>query len=87
MTDAMREFERIVEYCYQSKEEQFVIRFLDNTSYILRVADLPKKMQTRKPKWEEATLNADQNGIIVQAGEEFREIPSHIVHSRGNLLT
>ena len=82
----MREYEQIVEYCYHPKEEQFVIRFLDNSSYVLRVADLPKKMLTRKPDWENATVTPERSGLLVQAGDEFREIPAHIVHSRGHLL-
>jgi hypothetical protein len=85
MSDS-REYEQIVEFCFLPKEEQFVIRFLDNTSYVLRVADLPKKMLTRKPLWENATVSKDRNALLVLAGSEFREVPAHVIHSRGRLL-
>lgn len=82
----IQEFERVVEYSYNEKSACFVVRFLDGSSYLLAIADLPKKMQTKKPEWEEAVLNEDKTAIIVQAGDDLRQIPSHVIHSRGKLL-
>lgn len=86
MTNDIQEFERIVEFSFQKKEEQFVIRFLNNASYVLKVADLPKKMLTKKPQWEEAELSHNNSALLVQAGKEFRVIPSHVIHSKGTLV-
>lgn len=82
----VEEFERVVEYSFNPKSECFVVRFLDGSSYLLSVADLPKKMQTKKPGWEYAVLNEERTAIIVQAGDDLRQIPSHVIHSRGKLL-
>lgn len=82
----IKEYERIVEFSFNEKEKKFVVRFLDGTSYMLNVGELPKKVQTKKPKWEEATLSEERNSILVTAGNDVREIPSHIIHSRGNVL-
>ena len=82
----MEEFERIVEYSYNPKHQCFVVRFLDGSSYTLLIKDLPKKLQTKKPDWEHSQLNAQQNGVLVQAGSDLREIPFNIVHSRGRVL-
>ena len=84
--DDLREYAFIVEYSYDPKSEQFVIRFLDNNSYVLKVADLPKKLQTRKPDWETAQLSNERDGLIVQAGKESKCIPFNVIHSRGTLL-
>ena len=85
MEDA-REFARIVEFCFIPKDQHFVIRFLDNNSYVLKVADLPKKMLTKKPQWEDAEMAIERDAILVQAGDKVREIPFHIIHSRGKQL-
>lgn len=82
----MQEYERIVEFSFNPKEEKFVIRFLDGSSYSLCVTDLPKKMQTKKPKWEEAILSDDKVSILVSVGNEARVIPSHMIHARGQVL-
>jgi len=81
-----REFAQIVEFCFIPKEEHFVIRFLDNNSYVLKVADLPKKMLTKKPAWKEAVMSENRSSILVQAGKDVREIPFNIIHSRGKQL-
>jgi len=78
-----REYAHIVEFSYNPREEQFVIRFLDNSSYVLKIVDLPKKFQTKKPKWRESKLSSDHSGIIIQAGGDLRMIPFNIIHSRG----
>jgi len=82
----MQEYEYIVEYCFQPKQEQFVIRFLDGSSYILQVADLPKKFLTKKPNWEEAALSEDHTSLLVQAKKDVRAIPSHLIHSKGKTV-
>jgi len=82
----LREYAFIVEYSYDPKTEQFVIRFLDNNSYVLKVADLPKKLQTRKPKWESAQLSDTRDGLVIEAGKEAKYIPFNVIHSRGTLL-
>lgn len=82
----MEEFEHIIEFSFNCRQSKFVIRFLDGKAYALDVADLPQKMQTKKPGWEEAYLSANRNALIVQAGKEVREIPSHMIHSKGKEL-
>ena len=82
--ETAHEYAHIVEYCYNAKEKQFVVRFLDTTSYIIKIADLPKKLQTKKPKWEEAKLTKDRSSLAIPVGDnDFRLIPSSIIHSRG----
>lgn len=83
---AHEDYERIVEYSYQPKIKRFVIRFLDGSSYVLQVEDLPKKLQTKKPDWDNASLASDNSKILFQAGGESREIPTHIIHSRGTAV-
>lgn len=78
-----REYASIVEFSYNKREEQFVIRFLDNNSYVLKITELPKKMQTKKPKWEETRLSTDRGSLLVPVGNDFRPIPFNVIHSRG----
>ncbi len=80
------EYEQIVEYCYHKKQRRFVVRFLDGSSYNLKVEDLPQKLQTKKPVFAEAELADDRAGLLITAGNDTRLIPSHIIHSRGKLL-
>lgn len=80
------EFTRIVEYSFIPKQDTFVIRFLSGESYVLNTADLPKKLQTKKPDWENTVLSDDKNAIVFQAGKDYRQIPFHTIHSRGKLL-
>ncbi len=82
----LREYAVIVEFSYNPKSEQFVIRFLDNNSYVLNIDDLPKKVQTRKPEWENTQLSTDRSALIVPAGGEDKVIPFNIIHARGTLL-
>lgn len=77
------EFEQIVEFCYNCKEELFVVRFLNGESYTISVSNLPKKLQTKKPQWEHATLSTDKKSILVTAGNDMRQIAAHIIHARG----
>lgn len=86
MEKELEEFELIVEFSFLIKQSKFVVRFLDGSSYVLNVADLPKKMQTKKPDWENASLSPARNSLIVIVGDEIREILSHIIHSRGREL-
>jgi len=82
----LREYTIIVEFSYDPKSEQFVVRFLDNNSYVLKVSDLPKKVQTRKPEWENAVLSDDKSALVVPAGGEDKVIPFNVIHARGTLL-
>lgn len=82
----MQEYETIVEFSFNAKQEQFVIRFLDGSSYMLKIADLPKKMQTKKPPWKEATLSPNRNSLVVKMEKEIREVLSHMIHSKGTLI-
>lgn len=81
-----REYERIVEFSFHPKDERFVVRFLDGSSYLLNVSDLPKKLQTKKPAWEEAVLSDDKSSLLVVSGSGLKEVPSHIIHARGTVL-
>lgn len=82
----MREYEVIVEFSFNPKVERFVIRFLDGKNYTLDVIDLPKKFQSKKPNWENTYISADKSSLVIKAGSEIREIPSYIIHSKGNLV-
>lgn len=77
------EYECIVEFSFNPRQQRFVVRFLDGKSYLLDIADLPKKMQTKKPEWENAYLSGDRTSIIVHANKEPREIPAFMIHSKG----
>ncbi len=82
-----REYAYIVEFSFNLKEEQYVVRFLDNNSYVLKVDNLPKKMLTRKPQWEKARLSEDKTCLLVPISrEEERPIPFHVIHARGSEL-
>jgi hypothetical protein len=59
---------------------------LSGESYVLKTGDLPKKLQTKKPDWENTTLSEDKTAIVFQAGKDLRQIPFHTIHSRGKLL-
>ena len=80
----MREFEKIVEFSFLPKYSKFVVRFLDGRNYTLETEKLPKKMQTKKPDWENAYLSGNKTSIQFRAGNEIREIPSHVIHSKGS---
>ena len=77
------EFERIVDFCFIVKQSKFVVRFLDGSTCALETADLPKKMQTKKPQWEDAYLSRDQSSLVVRAGKDLRYVKSHIIRSKG----
>jgi len=82
----LEEISQIVEFSFNSKLDQFVIRFLNNNTYILKIEDLPKKLQTRKPDWENAVLSPSKGSLIVEAGKELRQVPFHTIHSRGKQI-
>ncbi len=87
MIDAeINEYERIVEYSFQVKSRQFVIRFLSGAIYTLKINDLPKRLHSKKIDWESACFSPNHTSLIVQAGKEIREIPSHMVYARGRVL-
>jgi hypothetical protein len=79
----VEEFEQIVEYSFINRQSKFVVRFLDGKSYTLDINDLPKKMQSKKPAWEEASLAGDRSALLIVAGNEVREIASHVIHAKG----
>lgn len=81
-----REYAVIVEYSYDPKNEQFVVRFLDNSSYVIKVTELPQKMQARKPDWENTVLSEKRDALMVPSGAGYREIQFHVIHARGTLL-
>lgn len=82
----MQDYECIVEYCYNSKQETFVIRFLNGDFYSLKISDLPKKMLTKKPDWENTKLSPEKNALIYEAGGDLRQILAHTIHAKGKLL-
>ena len=81
-----KEFERIVEFSYNSKHQRFVVRFLSGETYSLQIEDLPKKLQTKKPDWDKTRLSKDQSTLLFEAKSEKREIPAYIIHSKGKPL-
>lgn len=80
------ETNQIREYCFIPKQQRFVIRFLSGESFALSVNDLPKKLQSKKPKWEDARLSEDQTYLIVAAGNDIRQIPARIVQTKGKVI-
>lgn len=80
------EYEQIVEFSFNSKQERFVVRFLNGKSYSLDITDLPKKMQTKKPSWDETKMSLNRNALLVVVGRDIREIPAHMIHARGREL-
>lgn len=81
-----KEFEQIVEHCYNPKISSFVVRFLDGSSYVLKIEDLPKKIITNSPDWASAVLSPDRTSIMVKTHKDTKIIPSFIVHSKGKTL-
>ena len=77
------EFAKIVEYCFYPDPPKFVVRFLDGTSCLVAVHDLPKKYQTKRPAWDRARLSADKSTLLVRCGREIRRLPAHVIHSKG----
>ena len=80
------EYEIIVEFSFNAKTECFVVRFLTGESYMLPVSELPKKKQTKRPDWQEASLSPSKTSILYKAGQEIREIESHLIHSKGTII-
>jgi len=80
------EYETIVEFSFNPKQERFVVRFLDGNSYTLDTADLPKKMQTKKPDWANAYLSGNRSSLVVRSGKEIKEIEAFMIHSKGKEL-
>lgn len=80
------EYEIIVEFSFNSRQQIFVLRFLNGDSYALKVDNLPKKMLSKKPDWETARLNKEKNALLYDAGNEIRQILAHTIHSKGKLL-
>jgi len=83
----MREFERIVEFSYQKKTKHFVVRFLEGQTYKLSLEDLPPKLLTKQPEWQEASLSDDRTSIQATCSDgEIKTIPYHIIHANGTLV-
>lgn len=82
----MNEYEVIVEFSFNSKQNSYVVRFLSGDSYVIKTTDLPKKLQTKRPQWDKAALHRDKTSLVVKAGREKRQILSHVIHSRGKIL-
>ncbi len=80
-----QEYEHIVEFSFNPKQEKFVVRFLDGKSYAIEITALPKKMQTKKPVWAEAYLSGSRDAIVTVTGNgnEVREIPAFMIHAKG----
>ena len=80
-----QEYEHIVEFSFNPKQEKFVVRFLDGKSYAIKISALPKKLQTKKPSWEDAYLSGPRDAIITVtgSGNEIREIPAFMIHAKG----
>jgi len=80
-----QDYEHIVEFSFNLRQKKFVVRFLDGKSYSLEVSSLPKKMQSKKPTWEESYLSGSKDAIVTSAnnGKEVREIPSFVIHAKG----
>lgn len=77
------ENEQIVEFSYNSQQEHIVARFLNGESFIVRISDLPKKLQSKHPLWEKMQLWNDRSRLLVSANSEIREVTSKIIRERG----
>jgi len=80
------DFEQIVEFSFQSRQQKFVVRFRDATTYIVAIDDLPKRLKTKNPDWENATLSDDKCSLVVVAKGEERIIPAHLLHAHGKSI-
>lgn len=83
---ALKEYEQIVEHSFNPKQECFVVRFLDGSSYVLKISDLPKKLITNSPDWPTATLSKERTSILVNTHKDIKVIAAHIIHARGKSL-
>lgn len=79
----VKEYEKIVEFSYNEKQDCFVIRFLDGSLYVLKTENLPQKIKKNKPDWTATYLKNNQSGLIVVSGKEKREIEPYVIHTRG----
>lgn len=82
-----QEYEKIVEFSYNTKTNSYVVRFLSGESYALNIDDLPGKIQLKRPDWQTAHLSPSGSSLVVNIKRKKPvEILAHIIHSRGRLI-
>ena len=82
-----QEYEKIVEFSYNTKTNSYVVRFLSGESYALSIDDLPGKIQLKRPDWQTAHLSPSGVSLVVNIKKKKPiEILAHIIHSRGRLI-
>lgn len=80
------DYEQIVEFSFNEKAANFVVRFLDGESYVLDASNLPRKLQTKKPNWKKCIVSPGRGALLLQMEKEIREIPSFLIHSKGRKI-
>lgn len=88
----MREFETIVEFSYNEKQNAYVVRFLDGTLYIINIDNMPHKLKLKNQNidWSSAIISTDKKCLEItipgKKKNSVLQIPSHIIHSRGDQI-
>lgn len=84
------EQETIVEYSFNPKSSCFVVRFLDGSSFVLKILDLPKKVQfNKKLNWENTQLSSDKNSLFIPLltqNDEGIILEFNTIRTKGKLL-
>jgi hypothetical protein len=80
------EYEKIVEFSFNAKALNFVVRFLSGESYSMNVQDLPKAIQAKSPDWSSLKIDSRHSGFTVSCKGGIMEIPAFVIHSRGRLI-
>ena len=76
--------DRITEFSFNAKNNQFVVRFINSETYVLNIKKLPKNILTKNPDFSNCFLNPKQNIIVFQAGTDIiRGISSIVVKTLG----
>lgn len=78
---------RIVEFSFNSKINQFVVRFITGDIYLFNIKKLPKNMLTKNPVFAESFLNPEQNIIVFRAGVDIiRGISAILIKEAGKKM-
>ena len=83
LINGLYEYEQIVEFSFNEKESNFVIRFLDGRNYVLSVSDLPQELKSPKVEWSKSFLSKKKDEIQTRLGRKIKRIPYHMIHSKG----
>lgn len=83
---ATKECDQIIEFSFNSKQKSFVIRFLDGSSYLLKISDLPRRLIGNSPDWNSARADQSKTALLVNTSKEVRVINAKTIHNRGKVF-